>query len=76
MNTHTGPNRFQPRRGEKRPSVEIVDLATLLARGFLRLAERSHTGAVSGATVANDRLDVSALPRPDVSDRRTARRPS
>jgi hypothetical protein len=57
-------------------STSLTDLATLLARAFLRLAERSHTGAVSYASDGHDSLDLSALSRPDESRGRTSRRAS
>lgn len=44
----------------------LGELATLLARAFLRLPESARRVAISDAEIPRDRLDVSALPRPHV----------
>ena len=76
MSTHTGPNRFQPRCGEKRPTVEILELSTILARAYLRLAETSRRDAVSHDTAEQNPLELSRAERPDVVALPSTRRAS
>ena len=59
-----------------RADDESRNLATLLARAFLRLAETSRSVAVSCAEEPHDSLDLSALSRPDETHDRTTRRAS
>jgi len=49
-----------------------AELAALLARAFLRLPESARPVAVSGAANLPDRLEVSALSRPDVGGNEAA----
>lgn len=51
---------------------ELVELAELLARAFLRLAKTSRPSAVSGEHAEQKRLDVLAVSRPDVTDNEAA----
>jgi hypothetical protein len=48
-----------------RTDDQVRELATLLARGFLRLADNARTFAVLGANDPHDSLDVSRLESPD-----------
>jgi hypothetical protein len=64
------------RRDQSSRRDAVLDLATLLARAYLRLAETSRRDAVSGAREPHDSLDISALRRPDVTDVRADRRVS
>jgi len=59
-----------------RRSESLPDLATLLARAYLRLAERSRRDAVSRADAEQKPLEVSRPDRPDVTDVRATRRAS
>ena len=63
-------------RLRNRTRDDSTELAVLLARGFLRLAERSRNVAVSRAADEHVSLEVPAVPRPDESDDRTSRRAS
>jgi len=49
------------------PSEPLADLASLLARGYLRLLERSRQSAVSCAAAEQNQLEV---PRPESPDDR------
>lgn len=59
-------------KGRDRRDDGLRDLATLLARAYGRLAETSRTGAVSGPTAPQNRLDVSVSSRPHVDDHEAA----
>jgi len=72
MHTHTGPNRFHPPRADRGLAEGLRDLATILARAFLRLRETARPVAVSDVTNPAGRLDVSALQRPHVTDNEAA----
>lgn len=50
----------------------VVELATLLARGYLRLAEKSRTSAVSCADTAQIPLEVSGPESPHVGGHEAA----
>jgi len=54
----------------------MVDLATILARAYLRLCETSRRDAVSGASKPQDCLEVSATESPDHDVELAARRAS
>jgi hypothetical protein len=64
MNTHTGPDRFQP----------LAEVASLLARGYLRLLETSRQSAVSSRRAAQIPLEGGREPRPDGHVLRDVRR--
>lgn len=72
MSTHTGPKRFQPPRGANRRSARFADLAALLARAYLRLAERSRDRAVSCASAEQKVLDGCRPESPHVDGNEAA----
>jgi hypothetical protein len=55
-----------PRAARRTPSTSLADLATLLARAYLRLSETSRRGAVSCVDAEQNPLEVARPKRPDV----------
>jgi hypothetical protein len=59
-----------------RPSAALADLSTLLARAYLRLAERSRTSAVSSRFSEQIPLEVPGPESPDHDVKPATRRAS
>ncbi len=57
---------------DRKERESFVDLASILARAFLRLPESARRGAVSSAGAEQKSVDVSALSRPDVGGNEAA----